>query len=180
MNWPNRFTFLRLLLTPLVLVAVLYAPAGAGPWKTLALAGFLIAIATDALDGILARTLNQRTSLGTFLDPLADKLLLAGVLVALAVSGGFDPRPPAWYLVVVLSRDVLIVLGYLALFLGTGQSRIEPSLSGKVTTFLQMVTLLMLLAEQPGSQMMFVLTTAMTCISGVGYFVRYCRQAGGP
>ncbi|MFP5220810.1 MAG: CDP-diacylglycerol--glycerol-3-phosphate 3-phosphatidyltransferase [Acidobacteriota bacterium] len=135
-NWtiPNALTVARILFTPLFVVFFLDGEHLA------ALSLFFLAGLTDALDGFLARVLNQRSPLGAILDPLADKFLLVAAYICLAHEGWI----PAWLAVAVVSRD-LIILGGVALLNFWGQdmrSRIRPSMVSKATTLLQMALIL--------------------------------------
>ena len=138
MNLPNLLTTLRLLLLPLFLTLLVYHRPGP------ALAVLLLAALSDALDGLLARWLDQRTAIGSFLDPLADKLLSVSGFVTLALIGPI----PAWFVIVVISRDVLISLGALVLYLHDGRLEIAPSLTGKTAMLGQFATLVLTLVLQ--------------------------------
>jgi len=147
MTIPNLLTILRVLLTPLLVIFLLENRL------IEALIVFAVAGITDALDGLIARLYKQKTRLGAFLDPLADKLLLATTYVLLA----FQNLVPSWLTVIVLSRDVLIVLGVFVLFMQDLPFEIRPSLASKLTTCAQIVTaitamataLASLLSERP-------------------------------
>src|SRR5712692_9031877 len=102
-NFANQLTIFRLLVIPVVLIAILYGRHG------YALALFLIASATDAFDGLVARRLKQRTALGAYLDPIADKLLLSSTFFILALIHSV----PWWVTILVLSRDVIILIATL-------------------------------------------------------------------
>ena len=138
MNLPNLLTTLRLLLLPLFLTLLVYRRPGP------ALAVLLLAALSDALDGLLARWLDQKTAIGSFLDPLADKLLSVSGFVTLALIGPI----PAWFVIVVISRDVLISLGALVLYLHDGRLEIAPSLTGKAAMLGQFATLVLTLLLQ--------------------------------
>src|SRR6056297_586132 len=101
MNFPNALTLLRIFLVPGLLIAIIYDSHG------IALSILVLAGLTDVLDGFLARRLNQKTRLGAFLDPLADKLLMTVSFIALAVRGLL----PAWLAVLVVSRDFYLSVG---------------------------------------------------------------------
>ncbi|MEJ2700058.1 MAG: CDP-alcohol phosphatidyltransferase family protein, partial [Desulfuromonadales bacterium] len=101
MTLPNALTLLRILMVPALLIAVIYNRTA------IALVLFLIAAATDLLDGFLARRLGQKTVLGTYLDPLADKLLMAVCFISLAVVRLL----PAWLAVLAVSKDLFVSLG---------------------------------------------------------------------
>jgi cardiolipin synthase len=131
-NLPNLFTLLRLLLTPLVAWAILvHRPV-------LAMGLFALAAFTDYLDGAAARGLRSATPAGAVLDPIADKFLLNGVFLALAVAGML----PWWLVAVVLGRDLYILVGAGAILLTTSIRRFPPSIWGKVSTCVQIGTVL--------------------------------------
>jgi cardiolipin synthase len=127
LNAANLLTALRLGLAPLTIRSILRQQHDA------ALMLFVGAALTDGLDGFLARRLGCMTQLGAYLDPLADKLLLSGTYLALAVISSV----PVWFVVLVFGRDLLILVGAAAIFLLTKRRRFPPSLWGKVSTFFQ-------------------------------------------
>ena len=129
---PNLFTLLRLLLTPLVAWAILARR------PILAMLLFALAAFTDYLDGAAARRLRSATPAGAVLDPIADKCLLNGVFLALAVAGML----PWWLVGVVVGRDLYILLGAGAMLLATSIRRFPPSIWGKVSTCVQIGTVL--------------------------------------
>lgn len=137
MNVPNLFTLLRLILVPFVIAAILGGDHGR------ALLLFCCAAFTDVLDGAAARHLGLTTQMGAYLDPVADKCLLSGAFLALAVAG----LVPRWFVVIVFGRDIYILfaVGFL-LWLTTLRS-FPPSVWGKVSTFVQVVTAVLLLAR---------------------------------
>jgi len=173
-NLPNLLTTLRLLLLPLFLTLLVYHRPGE------ALAVLLLAALTDALDGLLARWLDQKTAIGSFLDPLADKLLSVSGFVTLALIGPI----PAWFVIIVISRDVLISLGALVLYLHDGRLEIAPSLTGKAAMLGQFATLVLTLLLQLHEsverfwQATLVLTATLTVVSGLHYLWRGLNRAG--
>jgi cardiolipin synthase len=135
---------------------------------------FVLAGLSDLADGLIARLYHQKSPLGAYLDPMADKLLMAAAFVALGIARII----PSWLTVVVLSRDVILVLGVLILRLADYPLVIRPSLWGKCTTTTQILTVLLVLVGKlwplpvgllPGC---FYLTGALTVISGVHYIYR--------
>ncbi len=171
---PNLLTILRLLLLPLFLTLLIYRrPAPA-------LAILMLSALTDALDGLLARWLDQRTAIGSFLDPLADKLLSVSGFVTFALIGPI----PAWFVIIVISRDVIISLGALVLYLHDGRLEIAPSLIGKTAMLGQFATLALTLLFQldaVGERLwhsVLVLTAALTVASGLQYVWRGLNRAG--
>src|SRR5205085_187275 len=106
---------------------------------------FIFSIFSDALDGTLARIRGERTPLGSFLDPLADKLLLVATFVAYTYLGWI----PVWIFIAVVSRDLIIILGWSVVYILTGNSKIQPRYLGKVTTALQMAVAMAKLIDVP-------------------------------
>lgn len=129
-NLPNGFTALRLALVPFVVEAILHGR------HFLALALFAVAAATDLLDGAAARRFGVATQVGAVLDPIADKCLLSGVFLALAAAGS----APWWLVAVIFGRDLYILLGAAAVIRFTSLRKFPPSVWGKVSTFVQIVT----------------------------------------
>ena len=126
---PNQITLLRLGFLPLFIVAISYEHYR---WALLVL---VLAGLSDAADGLLARSLNQRSSLGAYLDPIADKLLLSSSFVILA----FKHEIATWLMIFVLSRDVVILTVAVVIILMFGYRPFPPSILGKATTFFQIV-----------------------------------------
>jgi len=142
-NLPNLFTLLRLVLVPFIVQAVL---AGL---HDLALALFAVAAATDVLDGAAARHLGLATQAGAYFDPIADKCLLSGVFLALAAARIM----PWWLTAIVIGRDLFILVGALTLRAATGIKEFPPSIWGKASTFVQILTVVLWMARDafPGS-----------------------------
>jgi cardiolipin synthase len=131
----NQLTLLRMLLIPVFVILVVYGELG---W---ALGVFVAAGLTDGLDGLLARWSDQKTSLGAWLDPMADKLLLVTTFVVLTWPGlGLANRFPIWLTVCIISRDVVIVLTVAIVNLAIGRRTFRPSIYGKIATAIYMVT----------------------------------------
>ena len=125
----NQLTILRILIVPLFVILVVYGMLGA------ALVSFMVAGLTDALDGLIARRAGQRTSLGAWLDPMADKLLLVTTFIILTVpSVPLTNHLPLWLTVFVISRDVVIVGVVAIVNLSIGPRTFKPSLLGKLAT----------------------------------------------
>ena len=131
----NQLTLLRMLLIPPFAILLLYEHRG---W---ALAVFLTAGLTDLFDGLIARKTGQKTTLGAWLDPMADKLLLVTMFVMLTLPGiGSANRLPLWFTVLVLSRDIAIVLTVAVVNLAVGPRTFRPSIFGKIATATYIVT----------------------------------------
>src|SRR5262249_26690348 len=132
---PNQITLLRLVFIPFVILSIFYGEYHA------ALALVLAAGLSDGLDGVVARRFGQQTTLGTFLDPIVDKLLLSSSFIALGVAH----QLPWWIVILVLSRDVLIMAVALVIMLATSLRSFPPSIYGKINTAAQILTVLLTL-----------------------------------
>ena len=128
---PNFLTLLRIIAVPVFLILVTNHRFGP------ALVLFLAAGITDTVDGVIARLMDSRSELGATLDPLADKLLLVSSFVSLT----WLQVIPAWLMILVLTRDVVILGGYLAIYFVSTPMEINPTAVGKVNTFLEMTTI---------------------------------------
>jgi cardiolipin synthase len=173
---PNGITLVRLALIPFFVLATV------GGDHKLALLLFVAAGASDALDGLVARMLGMRSLLGSYLDPIADKTLLVTAYVALTLPTPGTVTIPLWLTVMALSRDFLIVLVALLLYLGAGVRDFPPSLWGKWTTFFHILTIaLVLLANVtriPELALMgcFYVALTFTVVSGADYIRRAAVQ----
>ena len=172
----NQLTIMRIALTPAFVLLVVYEYLGA------ALLVFAIAGSTDALDGLIARRAGQRTSLGAWLDPMADKLLLVTTFVVLTVPGiPLSNHLPLWLTVIVISRDVVIVGVVAIINLAVGPRTFRPSLLGKATTAAFIVTsVVVMFFNYRGEKSMLVdagvwLSLALTLVSSADYFFRLRR-----
>jgi cardiolipin synthase (CMP-forming) len=135
LTFANQLTLLRMLLIPAFVILIVYGHLG---W---ALTVFLTAGITDGLDGLIARVSGQKTRLGAWLDPMADKLLLVTTFVVLTLPNmGLANRLPTWLTVCIISRDVVILLTVAIVNLAIGRRTFHPSMFGKIATFTYIVT----------------------------------------
>jgi cardiolipin synthase len=174
----NQLTFLRLLLVPVFALCMLYGLPG---W---ALLTFAVAGATDLLDGMLARWSGQPTTLGAWLDPMADKILVVTMFVMLTMPGlGLANRLPLWLTVLVISRDAAIVLTVAVFNLAVARQTFRPTLLGKTATAVYVATgVLALYANYLGRPMAIVdvavyLSGALTLASGFHYLLKMTRRS---
>jgi cardiolipin synthase (CMP-forming) len=131
----NQLTLLRMLLIPAFVILLVYGYLG---W---ALVVFMTAGITDALDGLIARWSGQKTSLGAWLDPMADKLLLVTTFIVLTLPNlNLANRLPIWLTVLIISRDVGIVLTVAIVNLAIGPRTFRPSMFGKIATAIYILT----------------------------------------
>jgi cardiolipin synthase len=171
---PNQITLLRLGFLPFFLILIFYEQYR---WALLilVLAGF-----SDGIDGLLARKLNQRSAIGAYLDPIADKLLLSSSFVILAME-----KQIAWWLtIMVLSRDIMILTVAAVILLISGYRPFPPSRLGKATTFFQilLVFIVVLTAAYPNPALDFTkgiliyLVAILTTVSGFHYCFVIARR----
>ena len=138
MTIPNLITSIRIILTPIFVIYLI------NERFLSALVVFILAGLSDSADGFIARIFSQKSRLGSFLAPLADKILLIASFITLAII----IRIPPWLTVIVISRDVLILLGVLILFLNKTDLIIRPSVLSKMTTCLQLATVFVVLSKE--------------------------------
>jgi cardiolipin synthase (CMP-forming) len=171
---PNQLTFLRLTFIPLFIIAIKY-----DRWL-LALGILVAAGVSDGLDGLLARGLNQKTPLGAYLDPIADKLLLSSSYFVLALKA----EVPWWLTILVLGRDILLLVACAVILITVGYRPFPPSIWGKATTFFEIILIvLVLLGAIWSDQALYLarelsgyLVAAFVMISGIHYSIVVSRQ----
>ncbi len=175
---PNLLSILRMGLVPLFVIAVLDGRPGR------ALLVFAVAGVTDALDGFIARFWKQQSELGAYLDPAADKLLLVTSYVVLAIPDLHDGLViPAWVTALVITRDVVIVVMALLLYLAGGVTRFPPSPISKVNTAAQIAAVVLVLLSGVEGRFEIAATVAvyavavLTLLSGIDYIRRTNRMA---
>jgi cardiolipin synthase len=175
---PNQLTFLRLCLVPFLLLAVLEHRFELAFWL------FVVAGASDALDGLLARWLKQSTTLGMYLDPVADKLLLSSLFLTLHHVGLVSRRVT----LMVFARDFGILIVGAILFAAAGMRNFKPSIFGKANTLAQIIAVVtvMLAQFEPFSAVRWVehwsliATGTLACVSGFDYALKMARRLNLP
>src|SRR5882724_403001 len=189
MTTANKITVVRILMIPaFVTMAIYYGESiqeGArAEWMRLtAIVIFLIAAVSDGLDGYVARHYKQRSALGAILDPIADKGLLLSAIITLSISNWseIDPeygRFPAWFPVLVITRDAVILVGAGVLHLLNGKVQVKPSWTGKVATVLQMAAIAWVMLQLHFLSLLYIVIAAgvFTFISGLIYVMDGVRQ----
>jgi cardiolipin synthase len=174
---PNQLTFLRFVFLPFFVISVWYDHYD---W---ALGVLIIAAVTDGLDGLLARRLNQKTELGAYLDPIADKLLLSSSFLLLAMKH----KVFWWLTILVLARDLLILVTAAAILLVVGYRPFPPSLYGKATTLAQIIFIFLVIASLATNYraldilegVFLFLVAGFTIFSGVHYSIVIARRLQG-
>ncbi len=176
----NKITLTRVFLVPVFVICLIYSRPG------LALAIFILVSSADAVDGYLARSRNEKTDLGAMLDPIADKLLMFSAYVVMGIYGYI----PAWLAVIVISRDVVISLGFLTLYVTLGYVTPAPTMVGKTATVTQMIAIgfallawVLGMGNQSWLLVFYIPTGALTVASGLHYIFivggRMISQKGG-
>lgn len=172
----NQLTLLRMLLIPAFVILVVYGYPG---W---ALTVFVTAGITDGLDGLIARRSGQKTTLGAWLDPAADKLLLVTTFIVLTLPGlGLVNRLPVWLTVLIISRDVVIVLTVAVVNLAVGPRTFHPSIFGKAATAIYILTAVVVMYfnyqgyPSPLVALFVYLSLAITLVSSFHYIFHAAR-----
>ncbi|KAB2643220.1 MAG: CDP-diacylglycerol--glycerol-3-phosphate 3-phosphatidyltransferase [Verrucomicrobia bacterium] len=197
MTTANKITIARIMLIPVFVAMALYygrsvqhgSPLEWQRW--MAIAVFVLAAASDGIDGYIARRYNQKSRLGEVLDPLADKgLLLSGIITLSFSNWGYEF--PVWFPVLIVARDVVILSGTVTLHFLNGSVRVRPSWTGKIATALQMVAIALCMLQWNWFQKTLAigrwrldfgsldlavwLAGFFTLVSGFGYVVRGIAQ----
>lgn len=175
-NIPNIISIARILVTPVFILLLI---------EQLFFQAFLIfamAAISDGVDGFIARHFNQRTELGAYLDPIADKLLLTSAFIGLAILQII----PSWLTIIVITRDIIILLGIVFFILTKIDFTIKPRIISKFTTVAQLATILLSLLRNNShdtTQIVIMgITTGLTVISGIHYIFigfRILQDNGG-
>jgi len=172
-NLPNLLTLARILLTPFIVWAILSG------YPDHALALMIAAGLTDMLDGFIAKHYDMQTTVGAYMDPIADKLMLVGAFISLFITG----QTPMFLFLAVVFRDVVIVVGAIAYELVTRRLKMQPTWLSKSTTAAQIVFVAatLLRIHHPFSPAWYHgllwLTFALTCASGIQYMVLWTSKA---
>ena len=182
MNLPNKITVTRFILAPLFLGAMLYYDrTGEYVYYLVSLSIFILSSISDGLDGYIARTRGMQTSLGKVLDPLADKFFLNSAIIILSLGIRDLYKIPVWFVVLVVSRDILIVGGGMIIRWFKGDLKVKPSWFGKTAAVLQMAAVIWILLNpyhppRSFTQILIYATAFFTVFSGINYLRFGIRQ----
>lgn len=174
LTFANKITLTRILVVPVFIIAVLSYSPEHDYLRYLSLGLFVFAALSDILDGHIARTRHQKTEVGAILDPIADKFLLMSAFICLYVAAHNFPvmNFPLWLVVAVISRDVMLVVGSVLVFMFTGQLKMTVSVWGKGATFFQGLCVMGLLLQLSWTSFIWYIAFVFTVISGVDYFLK--------
>ena len=189
MTLPNKITIARILLIPVFVWLTLdyirdYQKEQELEWQRgLACVVFALAAISDAVDGYIARRYHQKSELGTFLDPLADKALLVSALILLSIrfkDGTPFDQLPLWFPVLVVSRDLMLLAGTVLIHMLAGRVTARPRIVGKCATFFQMIVLgwVLLKVERPSYEWPLYAAGFFTLVSGIWYIFDGMKQLG--
>jgi len=183
MTTANKVTLARIAFVPLFVAQIIsYVNSGNEGHRLAAIGCFALAALGDALDGYIARRYNQRSELGAILDPLADKLLLVSALVILSLdSRQRFAQIPWWLAAIVVTRELILLGGMVAIHCAWGKFTARPRLPGKLATVLQMAAVLWTLLKLPVAPLPFITAGAgfFTVLSGLFYLHDFTRQWRG-
>ena len=179
----NKVTLARIFFVPLFVVEILTYVNGGSDWhRVAALVCFALSAGGDAVDGYIARHFNQRTELGAILDPVADKLLVVSALVVLCMDTHQRfATMPWWLLAAVLTRELILLGGMVAIQCAAGKFVARPRVSGKIATVLLMTAVSWTLLQWPGPVLPFLTIGAglFTFVSGMYYLYDFMQQWRG-
>lgn len=174
LTFANKVTIGRILIVPFFIATIMYISPGHDYFRWLALGLFAAAVLSDMIDGYIARTYRQKTKAGAILDPLADKMLLISAFICLYIKRAFFPviHFPLWFVVAIISRDIILLLGSMIIQLVTGALEVEANASGKFTAFLQIICVLGVLLQLRFTFVFWYVALVATVFSGIIYIVK--------
>jgi len=172
MNFANKISTLRILSVPFFIACFIYYSPDREYLRILAFLIFILGVVSDAVDGYIARKSKQKSKAGLILDPLGDKLLLVSAFILIYLK--FPPQIsfPLWIILIVITRDILIVSGTVIIFMVKQEVNILPTKWGKLTTAFQMLSVIAVLLQWGYSYILWWLAAFFTVISGIDYIMR--------
>jgi CDP-diacylglycerol--glycerol-3-phosphate 3-phosphatidyltransferase len=171
MNFANKISTFRILSVPFFIAALIYYSPQRAILRFVALGIFILAVISDTVDGYIARKSKQMSKAGLILDPLGDKLLLMSAFICLSLNK-FPVNFPAWVMLIVISRDVIILLGIAVVYMVKQNINISPTRWGKLTTSFQMSAVIAVLLQITFAYLFWWLAAIFTVISGIDYIRR--------
>jgi CDP-diacylglycerol--glycerol-3-phosphate 3-phosphatidyltransferase len=171
LNIANIMTLIRMLCVPFFISSIVYYHPQTDYLRYVALVIFFLAILTDVVDGYLARAYHQNTKIGAILDPLADKFLLMSAFICLykvkEITGSIDI--PLWILLIVISRDAILLIGGAAIYMTCGSIDVAPSRLGRMTAFFQVVSIVAVLLHLSLFPSLWFVVGLLSIVSGLDY-----------
>jgi CDP-diacylglycerol--glycerol-3-phosphate 3-phosphatidyltransferase len=175
MNIANKISTFRILIVPFFVACLVFYAPGLEYLRWTAFVLFVLAVVSDAVDGYIARKERQVSTAGQILDPLGDKLLLMSAFITLSLRTQFPLTIPLWVSFIVISRDAIILLGALVIYLVKQKIDIYPTRWGKLTTTFQMLSVIAVLLQMPHADLVWTIAVFFTVVSGMDYIRRGFR-----
>lgn len=173
MNFANKISTFRILTVPFFIATLIYYKNPEREYlRFLSLFIFLLGVVSDAVDGYIARKAKLMSKAGLVLDPLGDKLLLMSSFICLGLIKEFPLRFPLWVIFIVISRDAIILLGALVIYIVKQNIDVHPTKWGKLTTTFQMLSVLTVLLQWNYSFIIWWIAVFFTVFSGIDYVMR--------
>lgn len=174
MNFANKISTFRIISVPFFIASIVYYSPERDYLRFITLGIFFLAVVSDAVDGYIARVSKQQSKAGLVLDPLGDKLVLISAFICLYLVDEFPLgiRFPLWVTLIVVSRDALILLGAVVVYIVKQDINISPTRWGKLTTTFQMSSVIAVLLQWCFSYILWWIAVFFTLISGVDYIKR--------
>ena len=174
MNFANKISTFRILIVPFFIASLIYYSCQRDYLRFIALGIFVLGVLSDAVDGYIARKSQQKSKAGLVLDPLGDKMLLMSAFICLYL---IDELPlgirfPLWVALIVISRDVIILLGAVVIYIVRQEINILPTRWGKLTTSFQMLSVIAVLIQWQFAYLLWCVAVFFTIISGIDYVMR--------
>ena len=171
LSFANKVTIGRILAVPFFIVALVYYSPQRDYLRYVSLGIFLLAVITDVIDGYIARTRHQKTTAGAILDPLADKILLISAFICLYKVNGLlgEIYFPLWFVLAMISRDVILLMGSMIIYVVHGKLSVSATRLGKTNTFFQILSIIGVLLQWPFSEPLWYFVTILTVTSGTDY-----------
>jgi cardiolipin synthase len=172
MNFANKISTFRILSVPFFIASLGYYSHERDYLRFVALGIFILGVISDAVDGYIARKSKQNSKAGLVLDPLGDKLLLMSAFIWLSLIKDLAIKFPLWVTLIVISRDAIILLGTLVIYMLKQKIDIFPTKWGKLTTAFQMAAVIFVLIQCRFSYVFWWVAAFFTIISGIDYVIR--------
>lgn len=169
MNFANKISTFRILIVPFFIASLIYYSHEKDYLRFIALFIFVLAVISDGVDGYVARKSKQISKAGMVLDPLGDKLLLMSSFICLSIIKEFALRFPLWVTFIIISRDAIILLGAVVIYMVKQDIDVYPTRWGKLTTIFQMLSVIVVLLQFRFSYIVWSAAVLFTIISGIGY-----------
>jgi len=171
-NFANKISTFRILIVPFFVASLIYYTPERDALRFVALGIFILGVISDAADGYIARKSKQQSQAGLILDPLGDKLLLMGAFIFLSPLSKLALQFPLWVTLIVISRDAIILLGAVVIYIVKQNLHIYPTRWGKLTTTFQMLSVIAVILQWRPSPLVWSVAVVFTVISGLDYVMR--------